>query len=107
MKIADRYRLIVEQARTLVKTFSDQPDGKRIDRAVGLLEKGLAELREWEERVGEIPQMRLESKLSPVLLSVHTTYDRARVLYEDNGSEAEGAQIWEVEQMIYRLLNDL
>ena len=107
MKIADRYRLIVEQARTLAKSFGEQPDGKRIDRALALLEKGLTELCEWEEQVGEIPQMRLESKLSPVLLNVHATYDRARVLYEDNESEAEGAQIWELEQLIYRLLNDL
>lgn len=107
MKIADRYRLIVGQAQTLSRKFSEQPDGKRIDRAVRLLEKGYVELREWEERVGEIPQLHLEAKLSPVLLHAHGTLDRARVLYDENEHAEESAQVWEVEQLIYRLLNDL
>lgn len=107
MKITDRYRQITTQAQQIVNRFNEQPDGKRIDRAVRQLEKGHAELKELEERVGEIPQIHLEAKLTPVLLHAHGTFDRARVLYEDNDQIAEGAQIWEVEQGIYRLLNDL
>ena len=107
MKITDRFRLLTVEASTLAQKFADQPDGIRIDRAVNLLNKGSAELAEWSDRVGEIPQMRLENKLSPVLLNVHGTLDRARVLYEDADKENEGALIWDVEQQVYRLLNEL
>lgn len=107
MKITDRFRQLTQVSDGLLKTFIGQPDGIRIDRAVNLLKRGHEELSEWSEQVGEIPQMRLESKLSPVLLQVHTNLDRARVLYEDAGKGNEGALIWDVEQQIYRLLNDL
>ena len=107
MKIADRYRQLAQQSAILARKFAEQPDGLRIDRAVDLLTNATEELSAWSERVGEIPQLQLENKLSPVLLQVHSTLDRARVLYEDAEKTAEGAQIWEVEQLIYRLLNDL
>ncbi len=107
MKVADRFRQLTQISDELVNKFSGQPDGVRIDRAVSLLKKGHIELSEWSEQVGEIPQMRLESKLSPVLLQVHETLDRARVLYEDSGKSDEAALIWNVEQQVYRLLNDL
>jgi hypothetical protein len=107
MKVADRFRQLTQISDELVNKFSGQPDGIRIDRAVSLLKKGQKELSEWSEQVGEIPQMRLESKLSPVLLQVHETMDRARVLYEDSGKSDEAALIWNVEQQVYRLLNDL
>jgi len=107
MKITDRFRQLTQLSEELFGQFSSQPDGVRIDRAVDLLKKGQEELAEWSELVGEIPQMRLEQKLSPVLLQVHSTLDRARVLYEDTGKAEEGALIWSVEQQVYRLLNDL
>ncbi len=107
MKVADRFRQLTQTSDELMNKFSGQPDGVRIDRAVSLLKKSQEELSEWSEQVGEIPQMRLESKLSPVLLQVHETLDRARVLYEDNGKSDEAALIWNVEQQVYRLLNDL
>ncbi|WP_020676003.1 hypothetical protein [Geopsychrobacter electrodiphilus] len=107
MKVADRFRQIALCASALVQKFSCQPDGTRIDRAVNLLRKGSEELAEWSEQAGEIPQMKLEHKLSPVLLQVHSTFDRARVLYEEADKSEEGALIWDVEQQIYRLLNDL
>ncbi len=107
MKVADRFRLLTQITSELVHRFAGQPDGVRIDRAVSLLKKGHKELAEWSEQVGEIPQMRLENKLSPVLLQVHETLDRARVLYEDAEKNDEGASIWHVEQQVYRLLNDL
>jgi len=107
MKIADRFRQLTQISQELVTRFAGQPDGLRIDRAINLLKKGQEELVEWNEQVGEIPQMRLEQRLSPVLLQVHATLDRARVLYEDAGKGDEGALIWHVEQQVYRLLNDL
>ncbi len=107
MKIADRYRQLTRQSGQLAHTFALQPDGVRIDRAVRLLEKAHAELAEWNERVGEIPQIHLEARLSPVLLHVHTTLDRGRVLYEDVDKSDEASTIWDLEQQIYRLLNDL
>lgn len=107
MKISERYRQLVTEAHELVRTFAQQPEGVRIDRALNGLEKGLQELQEYYERVGEIPQLLLESKLSPILLRVHATFDRARVQYEDAEREKEAGQIWNVEQQIYRLLNDL
>ena len=107
MKITERFRQLTQISGDLVNIFVSQPDGVRIDRAVSLLKKSQAELVEWDEQVGEIPQMRLEQKLSPVLLQVHETLDRARVLYEDAGKTDEGALIWDLEQRVYRLLNDL
>lgn len=107
MKVADRFRQLTQISNVLMKNFAGQPDGVRIDRAVSLLRKSHKELTEWSEQVGEIPQMRLESELSPVLLQVHETLDRARVLYEDADKQAEGSLIWDVEQQVYRLLNDL
>jgi hypothetical protein len=107
MKVTDRFRLVTNSALELERKFKSQPDGIRIDRAVNLLTKGAEELAAWSERVGEIPQMKLETKLSPVLLQVHATLDRARVLYEEAGKIDAGESIWDVEQQIYRLLNDL
>jgi len=107
MKVTDRFRQLTQIVDELVTKFTMQADGVRVDRAVTLLNKGHAELAEWDELVGEIPQMRLEQKLSPVLLQVHSTLDRARVLYEEAGKTEEGALIWNVEQQVYRLLNDL
>ncbi len=107
MKVTDRFRQLTQISEELVNKFSCQPDGLRIDRAVNLLKKCQEELAEWNDQVGEIPQMRLEQRLSPVLLRVHSTLDRARVLYEDTGKSDEGALIWHVEQQVYRLLNDL
>lgn len=107
MKIADRYRQLTLQSKDLARRFAGQPDGLRIDRAVRLLDKGYEELAAWSERVGEIPQTQLEFKLSPVLLHAHSTLDRARVLYEEAGKGEEAGKIWEIEQQLYRLLNDL
>jgi hypothetical protein len=107
MKVTDRFRQLTQISEELVGKFVAQPDGVRIDRAVSLLKKGHQELLEWNEQVGEIPQMRLEHKLSPVLLQVHATLDRARILYVDSGKGDEGDLIWHVEQQVYRLLNDL
>ncbi len=65
------------------------------------------DFQDWVESIGEIPQMYLESKLSPVLLQAHGQLDRARVLLENDGHQQAADIVWELEQGVYRLLNDL
>jgi hypothetical protein len=65
-------------------------------------------LQEWVEQVGEVPRMRLESELTPILLKAHDTLDKARLVFEDiEGLDAQADATWELQQKIYRLLNDL
>lgn len=78
-------------------------EGKEMQ-MVGKAVHGLDELR---EQVGEIPRIRLEAELTPVLLKAHSNLDRARLLFEEVGAEDRAAATWEMEQKIYRLLNDL
>jgi hypothetical protein len=106
MSISERYRQILEQIDTESDRFYEiLPE----DTAKALRQVDLAaeELQDWVESVGEIPQLQLDVKLSPVLLKAHGCLDRARVMLEGAGHQQEAAAIWEMEQQIYRLLNDL
>ena len=104
MSISERYRDIV----TNIDSFLDQSrDSEAVAKESRQVEKALATLRELAESVGEIPRIRLENELTPVLLKAHSQLDRARLLCEEGGAEDAGAAIWELEQQIYRLLNDL
>lgn len=105
MSISERYRDIVGN----VGGFLDQArdDGQEPGQDARFVEKALETLRELAESVGEIPRIRLENELTPVLLKAHSQLDRARLLCEEGGAEDSGAAIWELEQQIYRLLNDL
>jgi hypothetical protein len=76
-------------------------------KALRLVDLAAEEMQELGEAVGEIPQYQLEGKLSPVLLQCHTHLDRARVMLENDQHEKAGASVWELEQLVYRLLNDL
>ena len=67
----------------------------------------LTALKELIERVGEIPRMRLEAELTPVLITAHKQLDWARLLFEEAGEQARAVAAWELEQKVYRLLNDL
>jgi hypothetical protein len=69
--------------------------------------RAVEELAIHEESVGDIPQLRLEGELTPVLLKAHTQLDRGRLLLEETGEEDLAAAVWEAEQRIYRLLNAL
>jgi hypothetical protein len=100
MNISDRYRALVDEARELGKQV-------RADKAQRLVARAVEELAIHEEGVGEIPQLRLEGELTPVLLKAHTQLDRSRLLVEEAGEEDIAAAVWEVEQRIYRLLNAL
>lgn len=105
MSISDRYRSVVADVRAFCAGLPvlgevPTPEGRSLQQAL----LGLAEL---EEQVGEIPRIRLEAELTPVLLKAHGQLDRARLLFEECGAEDRGAAVWELEQKIYRLLNDL
>lgn len=105
MSISERYRDIVSN----IETFLDQSrdTGGALGKEARHAEKALVTLRELAEGVGEIPRIRLEGELTPVLLKAHGQLDRARLLFEEGGAEDAGAAVWELEQQIYRLLNDL
>lgn len=106
MTISARYRDIVHELNHLLGIFppiAGQEDG----RAFGQLEKAAAILAEQDELVGEIPQFRLEKELTPVLLKAHAALDRGRLILEERGETERAAAVWEIEQRIYRLLNDL
>ena len=106
MTISERYRQIWEQ----IDSESDRmyevlPE--EMGKALRQVDRAAEEMQDVVESVGEIPKFQLESKLSPVLLKSHECLDRARVQMENAGHKKEAAVIWEQEQLIYRLLNDL
>jgi len=106
VNISARYRELVADLNHLLGEFppiAGQEDG----RAFGQLEKAAAILAELDEQVGEIPQFKLERELTPVLLKGHGALDRGRLILEERGDADRAAQVWAVEQRIYRLLNDL
>ena len=76
-------------------------------KSLRLVDRAAEVLQDWVETIGEIPQFQLEAKISPVLLEAHGYLDRARVLLEQEDYVDAGAMVWELEQRLYRLLNDL
>ena len=106
MSFSERYRQILER----IDCESDHlyeilPESTA--KALRLVDIAAEEMQDWVDSVGEIPQLQLEAKISPVLLTVHGHLDRARVLLEEDEHQKAGALIWELEQGVYRLLNDL
>jgi hypothetical protein len=106
MSISDRYRELAQEVGSFFRELQAArgAEGGREVRLLGQAMEGLAQL---QEQVGEIPRIRLEADLTPVLLKAHTQLDRARLLLEEQGAEDRAAAVWELEQKIYRLLNDL
>ncbi|SEA13083.1 hypothetical protein SAMN05660420_01319 [Desulfuromusa kysingii] len=106
MTISERYRQLLEQidhqSDRLYETLPESTVS-----ALRLVDIAAEELQDWVESVGEIPQFQLEVKLSPVLLKAHADLDRARVWLEQNDHQKASETIWELEQGVYRLLNDL
>jgi len=105
MSISDRYRELVADVKRfcdeIVETMGEEASGVR---EVRKATEGLAEL---QETVGDIPRIRLEAELTPVLIRAHNQLDRARLLFEEQDEEDFAAEAWELQQKIYRLLNDL
>jgi hypothetical protein len=103
MNISERYRELVRDVRALCQASNAEKESQEQK----LIGKAAAELTELEEQVGDIPRIQLESKLTPVLLKAHSLLDRSRLLLEERGAEDRAAEVWELEQKIYRLLNAL
>jgi len=106
MNISDRYRQLVNDARDLLGALSAQ-NPEVPGRELRSISQAVQELAELQELVGEIPRIRLESQLTPVLLKAHGYFDRARLLLEEDGREDQAAAVWDLEQKVYRLLNEL
>ena len=105
MTISDRYRTVTRD----VDDFLAELRAQGIEEIHGprKVAKALQALNELSERVGEIPRIRLEAELTPVLITAHKQLDWARLLFEEAGDQPRGAAVWELEQKVYRLLNDL
>ena len=105
MSISARYRQLSDEICNLKSRLEDQAGALR---TVG---KAAETIDEFLEQVGEIPQVRLEVKLTPVLLKAHNHLDQARLTLEnaegENDVTANSDAVWAVQQQIYRLLNDL
>lgn len=106
MTISERYRKLYQEILAFSQGLggAGAPEGERPARMV---EKAVGELAPFDEAVGEIPRIQLEEKLTPILLKSHSQLDQARLLLEEQGEPDRAARIWELEQKIYRLLNDL
>jgi hypothetical protein len=106
MSVSQRYRELVEDVRLLARELGrEAPEG--VKKAVLMVSQAAEGLAEHAEAVGEIPRIRLEAELTPILLKAHTQLDRARLLLEEDGAEDRAVAVWEHEQKVYRLLNDL
>jgi hypothetical protein len=107
MTISERYRKLYQDILAFSQGFQGEccAEAERVPQQ--LFEKALGELAPFDEAVGEIPRIRLEEKLTPVLLKSHSVLDRARRLLDEGGESDRAAEVWELEQQIYRLLNDL
>lgn len=106
MTISDRYREITREVQLFVAGLGEGGEGE-VHRRIREAGKAVAALNELIESVGDIPRIKLESKLTPILLKAHQKLDQARLLFEEAGEEDRAARSWELEQKIYRLLNDL
>ncbi|MDY0213081.1 MAG: hypothetical protein RBR06_08760 [Desulfuromonadaceae bacterium] len=104
MSISERYRQLVANLAATVKQIED---GESSERALKVLHNGVDMLTEHVESVGEVPRMHIEQHLSPVLLDAHNLLDRGRLLLIEGGAESQADMVWEIQQMLYRLLNDL
>lgn len=106
MTISDRYREITREVQAFVTGLGDGGEGTE-NRRFREAAKAVAALDELRDAVGDIPRIKLESKLTPVLLKAHQKLDQARLLFEEAGEADRAAKAWELEQRLYRLLNDL
>lgn len=105
MSISDRYRQLIEDVRSCSEKVEGV--GAELDQEEKLVMQALQQLEELADRVGDIPRIRLESQLTPVLLKAHNSLDRARLILEEQDRDDLSDTVWELQQTIYRLLNDL
>jgi len=105
MSISTRFRDISRDVADFQKSLASRPGS--LSRGARDVKKASTELAEWAEQVGEVPRMSLEFKLTPILLKAHNDLDRARLTFEEEDLDESVAKAWELQQKIYRLLNDL
>ncbi|MGK2907352.1 MAG: hypothetical protein ACSLFH_13555 [Desulfuromonadales bacterium] len=106
MSVSNRFRDIAKD----VAAFRTQLTGgdPRAEQGARIVKKASKGLQEWVDQVGEVPRMRLESQLTPILMKAHDSLDKARLVFEEiEGLDAQADATWELQQRIYRLLNDL
>lgn len=105
MSVSNRFRDIAKDVaafRVKLKAC-----GSSADQGARVVKKASRGLQELVDQVGEIPRMRLEFQLTPVLLKVYNNLDQARLIFDDEGLDEQVTATWELQQQIYRLLNDL
>jgi hypothetical protein len=110
MSVSDRYRALVDEATAFVEDQTKAAGAEPADEvrlALKALRKGVDVLAELREGVGEVPRIRLELELTPVLLKAHNHIDRGRLDFLAADCEKPAAAAWDLQQSIYRLLNDL
>ncbi len=105
MSISNRYRDIAKDVAAFRIKLKDC--GSNADQGARVVKKASRGLQELVDQVGEIPRMRLEFQLTPVLLKVYNNLDRARLIFDEEGLDEQVTATWELQQQIYRLLNDL
>lgn len=106
MSISERYRRLLERLDVEADQLYEALPETAV-KALRQVDLAVEVLQDWVEMIGEIPQLQLDNKISPVLLKAHGHLDRARVILESENHQPEAVKIWELEQLIYRLLNDL
>nr|WP_320115260.1 hypothetical protein [uncultured Desulfuromonas sp.] len=106
MSISERYRDLVDEVDVMIKAFQTDEATCGAKRALQVLNHAHKTLAELAEDVGEIPRMKIEAQLSPVLLDAHNLLDRGRLLLEEQQLTA-AHKVWDIQKKLYRLLNDL
>lgn len=110
MSISDRYRSLAEDIKAFVagqKKQINSDAAPALQQALRSVSRGYRVIDDLREGVGEIPRIRLEDDLTPVLMKAHNYLDRGRLDYLEAEDEKSAAAVWELQQTIYRLLNDL
>lgn len=105
MTISDRYRQIVADLAACQTLLAAGSEDLSVENKI--VAGAATQLHELLDQVGEIPRIRLETQLTPVLLKAHSQLDRARLLLEERDQDDASDAVWDLQQAIYRLLNDL
>lgn len=106
MTISDRYRQLVADLEACQRHLSTSSED--LSAEIRIIGQAMTQLHELLDQVGDIPRIRLETQLTPVLLKAHNLLDRARLLLEERDEQESAADaVWDLQQGIYRLLNDL
>lgn len=105
MSVSNRFRDIAKEVADFKIKLKSAPENA--GQGARVIKKASRILQEWVDPVGEIPRMSLESQLTPILLNAYNSLDRARLLFEEQELEEQATATWDLQQKIYRLLNDL